>query len=239
MLFFMPLLDLGIREPKKLGDLFDIWMGVLDDGANFYVEDNDGKKVNARVLRMAVFDPKTKSLLGINEIVANDHKIKNIRSSEKKSNAKNKKINPDKILRAEDYLICTRIHKNENISGYSLIDSPIDLMKNELGPCVVSHHFICLRPIEKTNQNFTPYLHLMLDMLLDQHFSKQIETGNKNMLNVKTLKNYKIQFPVFYEQQKKLYDQYKELKNQKLQIEISMASFEGNILDGISELNKD
>jgi hypothetical protein len=247
MLFFFFLFK---EREFKLGTLFEISSGVLDDGSSFYSIDQNGNTVNLTMLRMASFNPVNKTLLEQQDIDLNLEKINRLRKTKSglnlqkntneyiKQAIKSKEVSSNKILNGQDYLICTRKANDQPINGYSLINSAIDLQPENFGPSIISHHFICLRPRNDIADNYIPFLHLMLDSIIENQLIPLINGGNKSLLKTKTLNQLKVSIPTLYEEQKNIFSDYHNLKSEINNLELKMMNLKGNLSKNFVELNK-
>jgi len=246
MLFFFFLLN---EKEFKLGTLFEISPGVLDDGASFYSIDKNGNNVNLTMLRMASFNPISKTLLEQRDIDLNIEKIDRLRKTKSglnmqkntndyiKQAIKSKEVSSNKILDGQDYLICTRRANDQPINGYSLINSAIDLQPENIGPCIISHHFICLRPRKDIADIYIPFLHLMLDSIIENQLIPLINKGNKGLLKTKTLNQLKVSIPILYDEQRKIFEEYNNLIIGINKLELEIMNLKGNMSKNFSELN--
>jgi hypothetical protein len=230
-----------IKEEERkvlLEDLFYISTGIVDDGSLLLLSGDENNKKEVRILRMAAFDPVHKKLKDTKDIDLADKKIERLRVN-KSGESKVKKIHPDKTLKPIDYLINTRGTKTEPISGYSLYDETALSAENEIGtnhisPAVASHHFIILRPRASVLPHYhVPYLHLLLDCLLEKELPDLIEKKLKGRLNKKALQLIEVSVPAKKEDQEEIYNQFKkrvqlirrseeELGNMKLNLSLHM-----------------
>lgn len=243
MLFFFPSLHEDFRYPIALKHLFEISTGLLDNGTEYFFINELGESKPIRMLRMGMFNPITREMQGEEELNQNDHKINKIRSGDEekkmsKSEKKEKEISRDKILTANDYLICTRVNKNGGISSYSLINSPIDLTPDEIGPCIISHHFIYLRPRTDIGHLFVPYLHLLLDAIIKLELTERNKDSKKNILSIKALENLVVNYPVNPQKQEQIYKDYQLHKANRIIADREMAIIEGQIVEDFESLNK-
>lgn len=245
MLFFFPTLHEDFRYPIALKHLFEISTGLLDNGTEYFYVDELGERKPVRILRMGMFNPITREMQGEEELNQNDHKINKLRLeddgkklSKSKKGLKEKAISIDKILTANDYLICTRVNKNGGISSYSLINSPIDLTPDEIGPCIISHHFIYLRPRMNIDYLFVPYLHLLLDAIIKLELTERNKDSKKNILSIKALENLVVNFPVNPQKQEQIYKAYQLHKANRIMADREMAIIEGQIVKDFESLNK-
>lgn len=198
---------------------------------------------------MASFDPITKTLLEQKEINANQEKVRLLRKKKIEKNLqkgqhdlinqsiRSKEVSSNKILTGEDYLICTRRANDKPITGYSLINSAIDLQPESFGPSIIPHHFICLRPRKDIGDLHIPFVHLLLDSIIENQLVPLIEKGNKGILNIKTLKELKVTFPTLYENQEERFSQYQNLKSERNKLDLEIINLKGSLSDDFLELN--
>jgi hypothetical protein len=224
----------------KLGTLFDIFSGIVDDGSEFYFLNDKQEEEELTILRMAAFDPINKRLMEIGDIKSNQEKIEAMRQKRNLDSIR-KEVPKRKVLTPNDYLLCIRTANNKPVNGYSLINSPIHLQPKMIGPTIVPNHFICFRPRLDMENLHIPYLHTFLDALIEINFIPLIQEGNKNLLKIKFMNELTVAIPQNLEDQKELYDTNRELELKKVEIqrdiEALMAQITGEFQqDNMQEL---
>jgi len=246
MLFFFPgFVGLGNRYPIALKNLFEFSTGMLDDGTDYYYLNDDGIKKPLRMLRMGMFDPVLKEMLGLDKIQENDDKIQAIRSADDKKGKKRKAehsekiISKEKILTPNDYLICTRVNSDGSISSYSLLESPISNAATEIGASIISHHFIFLRPrVIPTAEIFTPFSHMLMDAIIEHYLAEKKKKSKQNVLSIKNLEKYVVNFPVDINDQQKIYEEYKRYKDDKSEAELNILKIQRTVLQDFEIINE-
>lgn len=211
-MFFLLLMDqivLGVdgKETKtfSIGDLFEIFSGIIEENHKSVLEDTEEEVVFLRINSLKDHEYKYKRF----ELVESDRSKKSL----KQSSIQQKAIRKDKLLNKEDYLVYTKgVPK-----GFSMLNNSISESKK----LVASHQFICLRPRTELIEAHLPYLHLVLDVFvekkLEQIFrAKEEIKGNKygafNSVTIKEISKMNLTILKSVDSQKKVFDQYNKIK---------------------------
>lgn len=238
MLFFLFFMSEGKNLRKvKLDDVFSIKTGLLElPWDEYYTLDSSGNKMNVRILRMGSFDSyhrkiKTKEQLEkAEERLLEYRKLREKRSGprkEKKSDQRvgeKKLIDFEKLISKDDYVINTRTLGEEVIiNGYSMLKSLSNSEIETLGPLSISHHFIVLKPRKSMLNLHVPFLHMMLDIVVDRVLPTMVES--LGVIKAKELKDLEIQIPLDYNDQKILHEQYQILEEDCERASLGLENF--------------
>ncbi len=145
-------------------------------------------------------------------------------------------VKDDKVLLKSDYLITIRGMP----FGYSFLNNA-DVEKFAFVP---THHFIRLRPLDEDNL-FLPYFHLLLDHLVEfgiaKEFNKKVEVKGKkipyahlNSIKVEDLKAMQINYHSNFEDQQKVYENYREKYDKWQQSNLAFYQYQMNFFNKIS-----
>lgn len=219
MLLLLPLLDPIIAELDKsnkqikLDDIFQINIGVMDEaGAEYYVDNAQIKENRVRILRMGSFDPIKKRLKTPAQLDEGDKNLKDIRKQRlKKITSFKKEIAASKLLSKNDYIINTRGVKEYPITGYSMLENLGESAEHGIGKVAASHHFIVLKPRTTALKMHIPFLHLMLDVLVENYLKEMAEGLKKGIFKSKDLKNMTFNVPLDFDAQVNTVNRYAEL----------------------------
>ena len=156
-LFEMPKGDQNYR----LRDLFEINIGLIEDKFNkmtieskeevMFINLKAAEDDNRQISKLTLIDYHTTNLIDYIELEKKNLPIK-IDSSKLG-------VPDDRVLTSSDYLISIRGRPK----GFSISKS-LDPNKRKL---VASHHFIQIRPMALISHMYVPYLHLLLDIILE------------------------------------------------------------------------
>ena len=219
MLLLLPFSDPVIMELEKskkrikLDDIFQINIGVMDEAGTEYYTDNAYSKENrVRIIRMGSFDPVKKRLKTPAQLDESEKNLKDIRKSRlKKITTIKKEVSEAKLLTQNDYIINTRGVKDFPVAGYSMLENLGKKGVPGLDKIAASHHFIVLKPRTTAMKMDVEFLHLMLDLLVDNYL-KDIASGLKSgILKSKELKNMTFSIPLDYDAQVNVVEKHKEL----------------------------
>jgi|688.fasta_scaffold270838_3 hypothetical protein len=240
----LPELENAIKT-IRLDDLFQIQTGLLEGPSiDYYTDEQFDKKSQLRILRMGSFNPVTRKLKSKKELDDADKRLNEFRiyrEKDKKSRtkilAKEKRVvAPNKILDEDDYVINTRSVGEMPITGYSIRKSSEEGDFKSLGQVSISHHFIVLKPRKSSLPLFVPFLHLMLDVLVDKQLRKIAE--DKGFLRSKELRDLQFSIPINYEDQKKVFEKYAALQMKVDEANRTVDNFK-NELSQLVELRND
>jgi hypothetical protein len=223
MLFF--LVDGSNMKKVLLDDIFYIKTGLVEQpDEELYWLDSNGNRIRVRTLRMGSFNASTKKIKSIEQLEKAERRLSEIRKLRegKMKPRKYKKIetlrlngrliDDDKLLDKDDYVINTRnLGEDAIINGYSLSKSLDENTLQKLGPLCISHHFIVLKPRKSMLNLHVPFLHMMLDIIVDKVLPDLAQTHG--LIRTKQLKQLQIQIPLDYSLQEKLYSQYQKLED--------------------------
>jgi len=224
-LFEMPKGDQNYR----LRDLFEINIGLIEDKFNkmtieskeevMFINLKAAEDDNRQISKLTLIDYHTTNLIDYIELEKKNLPIK-IDSSKLG-------VPDDRVLTSSDYLISIRGRPK----GFSISKS-LDPNKRKL---VASHHFIQIRPMALISKMYVPYLHLLLDIILEvevfQKFKDKKEEeeikGKKysvfNSFKVNDFREIKINITTDVQLQKETYDnfiyQYNKFLNANLEFE--------------------
>jgi hypothetical protein len=256
MLLSLLLLYLGddsskIPDPDKIArleEIFDIRIGLVKDR---YLErtKETGKRVHFINLK-SFTDVRGKSkdpyIIGFEQWNPFDpYWINNLKDEALNSNQTFQNdstahdrvpVKDDKVLLKSDYLITIR----GTPFGYSFLNNA-DVQKFAFVP---THHFIRLRPQDEDNL-FLPYFHLLLDHLVEFGFAKEFnkdvdEKGKKmpyahlNSIKVEDLKAMQINYHSNFEDQQKVYENYREKYDKWQQSNLAFYQYQMNFFNKIS-----
>ncbi len=206
-------LETNEKETNTLtiGDLFDVFNGVIEDRHLPIVADANSEinfiRVNSFSETNDLFDKKKLDEICLGQVKRKENPF-TITDDRKPVNVK-------KVLIKEDYIIYTRGIPR----GFSMQNAPIG---NELN-VVATHQFICLRPRTKLIEVYLPYLHLVLDLFVEKDLkklfdSKLIKSGDRynvfNSVNIKEIRNMELTILKLVGAQKKVYDRFCERKQE-------------------------
>jgi len=200
----------------KIEDLFEVSVGVLEDRCSKTIKN---LKEPLIFLRASSFD-ENGVLVDLQKLNAINKSIKTKRNSKLdlfSSSAIDENLitlGIKKILKSEDYLIYTRgIPK-----GFSLLKSnQIDKIN-----AVANHQFVCLRPRTDIQEIHVPYLHFILDLLIENEFKAMYDYKLKkfdgkyglfNSISTKEIRNIELEISDSKESQIKIYNRYNEIYN--------------------------
>lgn len=226
LFFFFSFAQANNMKKIKLDDIFSIKTGLLElPGEEYYSLNSTGNEVNVRILRMGSFDSSLRKIKPIHELEKAEQRLLEFRKQrERRYNlGKNKKteshkkekklIDFDKLIDKDDYVINTRnLGEDVIINGYSLLKSLTAQELRELGPLVISHHFIVMRPRKSMINLHVPFLHMMLDIVVDKVLPSMVET--LGVIKSRQLKDLEIEIPLDFNEQKALHEQYQILENE-------------------------
>jgi hypothetical protein len=226
LFFFFSFAQANNMKKIKLDDIFSIKTGLLElPGEEYYSLDSSGNEVNVRILRMGSFDSSLRKIKPIHELEKAEQRLVEFRKQrEKRYNlGKNKKtefhkkekklIDFDKLIDKDDYVINTRnLGEDVIINGYSLLKSLTAQELHELGPLAISHHFIVLRPRKSMLNLHVPFLHMMLDIVVDKVLPSMV--SSLGVIKSRQLKDLEIEIPLDFNEQKALHEQYQILENE-------------------------
>ena len=154
----------NVKDTKKLylKDLFDIQIGLLEDK---YELQEDGLKKNERFFYLRISSLETadwKSVKSIEDLEKNEERLTQKRERAGRADKKSIKIPlpVNRILTKDDYLITTR----GVLRGLSMRNA--EKIFTDSVKMVPSHHFMTLRPRGILSDFSIPYLHLILDTLV-------------------------------------------------------------------------
>jgi len=214
---FQDVLDLPNQTRLyKLEDLFEVSVGVLEDRCSKTIKNTEEPLI---FLRTSSFN-ENGILYDLRTLNTINNKIKSKRNSKldlySSSNSDENLISLDKekILKPDDYLIYTRgVPK-----GFSLMKSNNIKKLN----AVANHQFVCLRPRTDIPEMHVPYLHFILDLLVENEFKAMY--GNKlekfdkkyglfNSISTKEIRKIELEISDSKESQIKIHNRYKEIYN--------------------------
>ena len=226
-LFEMPKGDQNYR----LRDLFEINIGLIEDKFNkmtieskeevMFINLKAAEDDNRQISKLTLIDYHTTNLIDYIELEKKNLPIK-IDSSKLG-------VPDDRVLTSSDYLISIRGRPK----GFSVSKS-LDPNKRKL---VASHHFIQIRPMAliKNMNMYVPYLHLLLDIILEVEVLQKFEDkkeeeeikGKKysafNSFKVNDFREIKIKISTDVKLQKETFDnfiyQYDKFLNANLEFE--------------------
>ena len=224
-LFEMPKGDQNYR----LRDLFEINIGLIEDKFNkmtieskeevMFINLKAAEDDNRQISKLTLIDYHTTNLIDYIELEKKNLPIK-IDSSKLG-------VPDDRVLTSSDYLISIRGRPK----GFSVSKS-LDPNKRKL---VASHHFIQIRPMALISHFHLPYLHLLLDIILEMEVHQKFEdkkeeeeiNGKKysafNSFKVNDFREIKIKITTDVKLQKETFDnfiyQYDKFLNANLEFE--------------------
>ena len=223
----------------RLRDLFEINIGLIEDKFNkmtteskeevMFINLKASKDDNSQVSNLTINDYHTRNLIDYNELERKNLPI--INDSTKQG------VPEDRVLTSSDYLISIRGRPK----GFSLSKS-LDTNKRKL---VASHHFIQIRPMALISHMHVPYLHLLIDIILEMEVLEKFEEIKKeeeikgknysvfNSFKVNDFRDIKINITTDVKLQQDTYDkfinQYNIFLNANLEFEKMKESLYINI----------
>ena len=227
--FSMP--DEG-NQKFHLKDLFDISLGIIPDRKKYY--SNDEEPIYLLNLGAAIDDNSKKSFLNINRFEdlnrLNFNEVKkNLFVSDDTSTAKKQYIPQSRILGPTDYIISIRGRPK----GFSMLKS---INETEI-KVAVTNHFIKLTPRLPYQNMSIEYLHLLLDIIVEQFISekfteKKLEEenigkkySNFNSFNVQSIRDTIITIPVSKQDQVDIYNTFMKNYNNLLEESMKIEKF--------------
>lgn len=242
MLFFFFFMAQGNNLKKvKLDDIFSIKTGLLElPGEEYYSLDSSGNDVNVRILRMGSFDSSQRKIKSIDQLEKAEQRLIEFRKQREKQSksTKNKKTAPqkkekkiidfEKLLDKDDYVINTRNLGDVIINGYSLLKCLNAEELQKLGPLAISHHFIVLRPRKSMLNLHVPFLHMMLDIVVDKVLPSMVES--LGVIKSRELKDLEIQIPIDFNEQKTLHEQYQLLEKECEKAGFALEEFKKSLV---------
>ena len=213
----------------RLRDLFEINIGLIEDKFNkmtieskeevMFINLKAAEDDNRQISKLTLIDYHTTNLIDYIELEKKNLPIK-IDSSKLG-------VPDDRVLTSSDYLISIRGRPK----GFSISKS-LDPNKRKL---VASHHFIQIRPMALISHMHVPYLHLLLDIILEMEVHQKFEdkkeeeeiNGKKysafNSFKVNDFREIKINITTDVKLQNETYDnfiyQYDKFLNANLEFE--------------------
>ena len=214
------------EQAYLLDDLFDIKLGMIED--RYHPQTAEGSEKVGFVSISSFIVVQSKDALSFqtstdqfNQIDENKLNRSLNKQLEKKANQKTKKrsvplsyISAQRLLQPNDYLISIRGMP----TGFSLYHTKA--IKSGQYRLVASNHFVQLRP-RTPKDVYVPYLHLMLDLLVQYHLQPQFDEKLKylkssgstaygviNPFSIRDLRRMKLYVFKDIAQQQEIYDKY-------------------------------